>query len=93
MANDPKNTGRPIDRLKREAGRESQSGNPVDEFELSSDVQGKNSLQGNDQESVNNERHAQAEGKGETDGIIESHEKLDKDVRAERDLGKGNRSS
>ena len=40
-----------------------------------------------------NQRQAQAGANGETDGLIESFEKLDKDVRAERDLGKGNRSS
>ena len=54
---------------------------------------GNNQLQGNDQESVRNQRHSLPDEKTETDGVVESFEKLDKDVRAKRDLGKGNRKS
>ena len=64
----------------------------LDEFDIASDIQGRNKLQGDNQTDVVNQRHAQAEEKGDTDGLIESFEKMDKDVRAERDLGKGNRS-
>jgi len=60
----------------------------VDEFDLASDLKGKNALQGNDQANVPNQRQAQAEAKGGTDDLIESFEKLDKDERARRDLGK-----
>lgn len=60
----------------------------VDEFDLASDLKGKNSLHGEDQLRNRNERQAQAEAKGETDDLMESFEKLDDDVRAERDLGK-----
>ncbi|KKB12725.1 hypothetical protein VE25_05685 [Devosia geojensis] len=62
----------------------------LDEFDLASDIKGRNSLQGLDQERANSQRQAQAGEKGETDGLIESFEKLDKDERARRDLGKRN---
>ena len=68
------------------------AGGNLDEFDIASDLQGRNKLQGDNQTDVVNQRHAQAEAKGDTDGVIESFEKMDKDVRAERDLGKGNRS-
>lgn len=66
---------------------------PITETDLANRRMGDNDLQANDQDQVRNQRHAQAEVKQETDGVIESFEKLDKDVRAERDLGKGNRST
>ena len=59
--------------------------------DLAQDIMGRNSLQGNDQSNVRNQRQAQANVKLATDGVIESFEKLDKNVRAETDLGKGNR--
>lgn len=59
-----------------------------DEFDLAADLKGRNSLQGENQLRNNNERQAQAEAKGDTDDLMESFEKLDDDVRAERDLGK-----
>jgi len=59
-----------------------------DEFDLASDIKGRNSLQGLDQGRANSQRQAQAGEKGETDDLIESFEKLDKDERARRDLGK-----
>ncbi|PLW77334.1 hypothetical protein [Cohaesibacter celericrescens] len=62
------------------------------EADLAQDKMGNNRLQGNDQSQVRNQRQAVPDVKLETDGVIESFEKLDKDVRAERDLGKGNRS-
>ena len=65
-------------------------GETLDEFDLAADIKGKNKLHGADQ-SRGSERQAQADEKGETDGLIESFEKLDKDVRAERDLGKKSR--
>ncbi|MCC2096952.1 MAG: hypothetical protein KDJ29_08665 [Hyphomicrobiales bacterium] len=65
----------------------------VSREDLASDIMGKNSLQGNDQESVRNQRQAVPDVKQETDGVVESFEKLDKDVRAREDLGKGNRHS
>lgn len=68
-------------------------GNPeaFDEFDLAAELKGKNSLHGEDQGRHNNERQAQAGAKGETDGLMESFEKLDNEVRAERDLGKRQR--
>jgi hypothetical protein len=61
--------------------------------DLAPDIMGNNSLQGNDQASVRNQRQAVPDVKQETDGVVESFEKLDKDVRAKEDLGKGNRHS
>jgi hypothetical protein len=60
------------------------------ETDLAEDKTGNNQLQGNDQGNVHNQRHAQPDTKTDTDGVVESYEKLDKDVRAKRDLGKGN---
>ncbi|HEY8577725.1 MAG TPA: hypothetical protein VIL88_15470 [Devosia sp.] len=74
------------------AGTE-EPGKRLDEHDLASDIKNNNSLQGENQNDHFNQRQAQADAKGETDGLIESFEKLDKDVRAEQDLGKGNRSS
>ena len=63
-------------------------GEQLDEFDLASDIMGKNSLQADNQDDHVNQRQAQAVATGE----IESFEKLDKHIRAERNLGKGNRS-
>jgi hypothetical protein len=63
------------------------------EADLAGRKMGNNKLQGNDQLSVRNQRHAVPDVKQETDEVIDSLEKLDKDERARRDLGKGNRSS
>lgn len=60
----------------------------LDEFDIADDIKGRNSLAGQDQGERANQRQAQAQAKGETDGLIESFEKLDKDVRARKDLGK-----
>ncbi|MCD7059440.1 hypothetical protein [Pelagibacterium xiamenense] len=64
-----------------------------DEFEYAQDIQGKNRLHGDDQHNVRNQRQAQADARGDTDDLLESFEKLDKDVRARTDLNKGARSS
>lgn len=60
--------------------------------DLASDEMGNNSLQGDDQANVRNQRHAVPDVKTEADGVIESFEKLDKDKRAREDLGKGNQT-
>jgi hypothetical protein len=64
----------------------------LSETDIASERMGRNKLQGDDQSNVHNERQAVPDVKQETDGVIESFEKLDKDHRAEKDLGKGNRS-
>lgn len=62
------------------------------ETDFAQDVMGKNALQGEDQSSVRNQRHAVPNEKTEADdSIIETLEKSDKDIRAKRDLGKGRR--
>jgi len=59
------------------------------EADLAQDKMGDNSLQGNDQGNVRNQRQAVPDVKQEADGsVIESLEKMDKDVRAEQELGK-----
>ena len=63
------------------------------ETDLAAERMGRNKLQGDDQSNVHNERQAVPDVKQDTDGVIESFEKLDKDKRARDDLGKGNRSS
>ena len=62
------------------------------EADLAQDKMGDNSLQGNDQVNVRNQRQALPDVKQEADGsVIESLKKMDKDVRAEKELGKGAR--
>lgn len=63
------------------------------ESDLAQQKMGDNALQGNDQRNVRNQRHAVPDVRQEADDILESFEKLDKDVRAKRELGKGNRGS
>ncbi|AKI00383.1 hypothetical protein IMCC20628_01669 [Hoeflea sp. IMCC20628] len=64
----------------------------LNEADLAQDKMGDNSLQGDDQANVRNQRHAVPDVKQDPDAsVIESLEKMDKDVRAERELGKGAR--
>ncbi|MCY0095311.1 hypothetical protein [Hoeflea ulvae] len=64
------------------------------EADLAQDKMGDNSLQGNDQSNVRNQRQAVPDVKQEPDdSVVESLEKMDKDVRAERELNKGARNS
>ncbi|MEZ5815704.1 MAG: hypothetical protein R3D44_01305 [Hyphomicrobiaceae bacterium] len=65
----------------------------VSETDIAQEKMGRNSLQGDDQERVRNQRQAVPDVRQEADGIIETAEKTDKDVRAERDLGKGRRAA
>ena len=67
------------------------SGRKLARSDIASEEMGRNSLQGNDQANVRNQRQAVPDVKTETDGIVESFRKLDKDERAREDLGKGNR--
>lgn len=71
-------------------GEKSKEKSRLTETDLASRKMGRNSLQGDDQANVRNQRHAVPDAKQEADDVIESFEKLDKDVRAKRDLGKGN---
>jgi len=61
----------------------------ITKTDLASDKMGNNQLQGEDQLKVHNQRYDVADVKQDTDGAIESFEKLDKDERAKRDLNKG----
>lgn len=56
---------------------------------LASDRMGRNSLQGDDQKNVRNQRKAVPDVKQDADAVTESFEKTDKDERARRDLDKG----
>ncbi|MDP3523976.1 MAG: hypothetical protein Q8S27_05310 [Hoeflea sp.] len=59
------------------------------ETDLAQDKMGDNALQGNDQAAVHNQRHAVAGvKKTPDDSVMDSLEKMDKDVRARRELGK-----
>ena len=60
------------------------------EADLAQDKMGDNALQGNDQAAVHNQRHAVPDvKKTPDDSVEESLEKMDKDVRAKREFGKG----
>lgn len=70
------------------------SSSKTTETDLAQDIMGDNALQGDDQAHVRNQRHAVADVRQTPDdGVIESLKKMDKDVRAEKELGKGNRKS
>ena len=57
----------------------------LSESDLAQDKMGDNSLQGNDQANVRNQRQAVPDVKQEPDkSVVESLEKMDKDVRAKR---------
>jgi hypothetical protein len=60
------------------------AGGRTDETTLADDRMGNNRLQGNDQKSVRNQRHAVASEGDETEGVIESFENLDPKLRADR---------
>jgi hypothetical protein len=74
------------------SGRGERRASEITQTDLAQDIMGNNQLQGNDQLSVDHSRRAVPDVKQKTDGLIESFEKMDKDVRARTDLGKGNRS-
>lgn len=73
------------------AKRNVKSNTDSDESNLAQERMGRNSLQGDDQLSVRNERHAVPDVKPDADDIIESFEKRDKDKRAREGLNKGAR--
>ena len=63
---------------------------PIGETDIASDVMGRNSLQGDDQENVHNQRHAVPDAKLEPDADpVESARMTDKDARAKAELNKG----
>jgi hypothetical protein len=63
------------------------------ETDLAEKKMGEFGQQGKAKERLTNERDAMPDVRQEADGVIESFEKLDKDVRAREDLGKGRRHS
>lgn len=63
------------------------------EADLDNERMGPNSLQGDDQEDVRNERRSVPDERAEADDLIESFKKVDKDHRAHTDLNKGARRS
>ena len=62
------------------------------ETDLAQKKMGDNKLAGNDQANIRNQRHDQPETNRTADEVIEGFRKRDKDERARKDLGKGNRS-
>lgn len=63
------------------------------EADLANRKMGDNDLQGDDQANVHNQRQSVPDTRLKTDTVKESVRKLDKEVRARSDLGKGNRKS
>ena len=79
MANAGKKMGKhPTGQQGPKPGGKVAPGELPDEFDFADEIAGRNSLQGNDQENVHNERQAQAGASGETEGLIESFEKSQK---------------
>jgi hypothetical protein len=71
-----------------------ESDDRLTETDLASNVMGDNALQGDDQENVRNQRHAQPDPRQEADSDpVESARRLDKDERARVELSKGARSA
>ena len=58
------------------------------EADLADEKMGNNQLQGNDQESVHNQRQEVPDVKTQTDGVVESFRKMDKDYRADKERSK-----
>jgi hypothetical protein len=56
----------------------------LDRDDFADEIHGRNSLQGNDQKRVHNERRTMPDEKRETEGLIESFEKLDPKKRVGR---------
>ena len=56
-----------------------------DQDDFANEIKGRNSLHGNDQGKVHNERLVVADEKRETEGLIESFENMDPELRAERE--------
>jgi len=57
-------------------------GETLDEFDIADELQGDNSLQGEDQQRNVNQRQAVPGASGDTDDLLESFRKLDKHHRA-----------
>ena len=55
-----------------------------DQDDFANEIKGRNSLQGNDQNTVHSQREAVAGSHRETEGVIESFERMDPKVRAEK---------
>lgn len=49
----------------------------IDQDDFQDEIQGRNSLQGNDQEQVRNQRQAQPHAKRKTWGVLETFRRLD----------------
>ena len=58
-----------------------------DQDDIANVIKGRNSLQGNDQGRVHNERQVMADEKRDTEGVVESFENMDPKVRAARENG------
>lgn len=55
-----------------------------DQDDMASEMKGRNSLQGNDQRNVRNQREAVPDVKRETEGVVESFEKTEEHLRSRR---------
>ena len=59
----------------------------ITETDLAQDRMGNNRLQGDDQESVHNQRQAVPDVKTKAEGVVESFENMDPETRAKRANG------
>lgn len=69
---------------------EQRSPDKIKRSDLAQREMGDNSLQGEDETNLRNQRRAVPNVKQEADDVIESFEKADDETRAKQDLGKGN---
>ncbi|WP_028035707.1 hypothetical protein [Chelativorans sp. J32] len=76
---------------KANQGRKPNDSTKLGQTDLANDEMGRNSLQGDDQLNVRNQRHAGPDARTDPDEVMESFTKMDKEERARADLGKGNR--
>ena len=65
-------------------GKPTNPASRITQTDLANEQMGNNQLQGNDQESVRNQRHAVPGAKVKAEGVIESFENMDPKVRAKR---------
>ena len=68
---------------RKDAASRTPDAHEVSETDLAADKMGNNRLQGDDQEKVHNERHAQAEVTTETDSIMEGLKRKDRTAEGE----------
>lgn len=67
------------------------SGRDLTETDLAADKMGRNSLQGDDQSKVRNQRQSVPDAKKDAEDVVESFENMDPETRARREQEKARR--